>query len=358
MNARPPAGPTRRNLAAVAIVIAVAAAAMGRVLLDGPARPRPEAAGKSHPAMAADAAARPHPATMRLLTAPPASAGRPRPATCPALRPSAGPAKYPPAALVAACRRRAEAVPALGAAAGVKLNVIVRAPFVVAGDLPPRRLESCAASSVLRPAGAMWASYFREKPTRPITILLLAGEAGYKRLARRDYPAGGEPHFGYYVSADARMVMNIATGTGTLVHELTHALIEYDFPDVPSWFNEGLASLHEQCVVRPDVIIGLVNWRLPALKAAIRAGTLRPLAELLSRRDFYGRRQGMNYAQARYFVMYMQKRGVLRDFYKYFRAHHRGEGADVRAVEHVFGRKIERIEKDFLAWLKTLPDAT
>ena len=37
--------------------------------------------------------------------------------------------------------------------------------------------------------------------------------------------------------------MNIGTGGGTLVHELTHSLIAFDFPHVPDWFNEGLASL-------------------------------------------------------------------------------------------------------------------
>ena len=38
----------------------------------------------------------------------------------------------------------------------------------------------------------------------------------------------------------------LATGGGTLSHELTHALMEADFPNAPGWISEGLASLHEQ----------------------------------------------------------------------------------------------------------------
>ncbi|MGB2824227.1 MAG: hypothetical protein WBF17_24855, partial [Phycisphaerae bacterium] len=133
-----------------------------------------------------------------------------------------------------------------------------------------------------------------------------------------------------------------------------HALIAYDFPEVPTWFNEGLASLHEQCSVRETTIIGLTNWRLGGLQQAISKGELRPLADLVTKRDFYGRLQGVNYAQARYFIMYMQTKGVLRKFYKHFRAHHSGEGADVKAIEHVFGKSLAQIEKEFIAWAKTL----
>ena len=116
------------------------------------------------------------------------------------------------------------------------------------------------------------------------------------------------------------------------------------------WFNEGLASLHEQCNVTDDGIIGLVNWRLPGLIEAIRAKRLGSLGDLTKVTDFYGRQRGDNYAQARYFVMYMQHRGLLKQFYKHFRNHHDGEDAGVEAVEGVFGKGIDLVEQDFIAW--------
>src|SRR5437764_1129850 len=96
-------------------------------------------------------------------------------------------------------------------------------------------------------------------------------------------------------------ILSLAAST-TQSTQLTHALIAPDMPDVPSWFNEGLASLYEQSRFTPDGgIRGLKNWRLPALQRAIREKKLRPLAELMADDDFYNdERAGLNYAQARY----------------------------------------------------------
>jgi hypothetical protein len=176
---------------------------------------------------------------------------------------------------------------------------------------------------------------------------------------------------------DGVMVMNIATGTGTLVHELTHALIAYDLPTVPMWFNEGFACLHEQCTVEHDTIIGHTNWRLPGLQKALAAGRLRPLRDLVTQRDFYGDLRGVNYAQARYFVLYMQRRGLLKRFYKHFRKLHAEaakrraealrtaatvraadaaeEGSlDIAAIEFIFGRKIDEVDAELRKWIPTL----
>ncbi len=259
--------------------------------------------------------------------------------------------KYPSRKLMDSCRREAEA---LGRKLDRSFATIISPPFVIVGNMPRRTVRAYADHTIVAAAEAMWADYFRKKPDKVIRILLFKDEKSYRYWAKKLLGDEKVSYFGYYRSWDRTMVMNIGTGGGTLVHELTHALIVYDFPDVPTWFNEGLGSLHEQCRIRPKGIIGYVNWRLPALKTAIRRGTLRPLRELVTRRDFRGKLMGLNYAQARYFVMYMQKRGLLGKFYEYFREHHTGRGADVKAIEHVFGKGIDTIEKKFLAWLGTL----
>ena len=233
-------------------------------------------------------------------------------------------------------------------------RAVIRPPFVVIGNLPTAKLEQVADGSVVRPARAMWASYFQRRPTDAIIALLLKDDRSYRAWAKKLFGDIDVSHFGYYRPGERTLVMNISTGTGTLVHELTHALIVYDFPNVPDWFNEGLASLHEQCQIHEDRVVGLVNWRLLGLQRAVRAGSLRPLRELLTKDDFYRSRSGLNYAQARYFVMYMQQRGLLRKFYKAYRARQREADSAVKCVESVFGRKLHEVEQDLLEWVKPL----
>lgn len=261
------------------------------------------------------------------------------------------PATYPSDQLV---RASEEAAKAILARLDGSFAVVVNPPFVVIGNSPVGDIRAMETGSVVAPAEAMWRSYFQNKPKHVITILLFKDARTYKHWAKKLFGDADPPYFGYYRHGDRILVMNIATGTGTLVHELTHALIVYDFPAVPLWFNEGLASLHEQCSVRPERIVGLVNWRLPALQKAVRDKTLRPLRELITSNEFYGRQRGLNYAQARYFVMYMQKRELLEKFYKHFRNNHRGQDAAVKALEHIFGTKLESIESDYLKWVMTL----
>jgi len=265
-------------------------------------------------------------------------------------RPGSRPAPDPER-LADDCRRAAGA---MLARLDESFRAVVRPPFVVVGNLSEARLRRVADGSVVAPAKAMWASYFRRRPTDVITALLFKDDKTYRHWARRLFNDTDLPHFGYCRTARRTMVMNIGTGTGTLVHELTHALIVYDFPDVPTWFNEGLASLHEQCYVRADGIVGCVNWRLPALQRAIRGKTLRPLSELVTAGGFYGRGAGLNYAQARYFCMYMQQRGLLKRFYALFRDRRGRADRAVRTIEEVFADELDDVDRAFAKWVLTL----
>lgn len=250
-------------------------------------------------------------------------------------------------ALAAACEQAARR---LRGRLGEGYEVVSAPPFVVAGDVPLERLEGYLEASIRRPAEAMWRCYFDRRPDRVITVLLLADDASYRREARRLFGDTDVSRFGYYRRNERTLVMNIATGSGTLVHELTHALIACDWPGVPAWFNEGLASLHEQCHVGEDRIIGLPNWRLPALQEAIRRGRLGSLADLPDA-DFYGPDRGLNYAHARYFCLYLQDRGLLESFYHRYRAAHAEGASPVAVIEDVTGRPIDRLDEELRAFV-------
>ena len=149
------------------------------------------------------------------------------------------------------------------------------------------------------------------------------------------------------------MFMNVGTGTGTLVHELVHALMHSDFPSVPGWFNEGLASLYEQCTIDGDSIRGLVNWRLPALQQSIKSSKLRPLSELIDDPRFYREDLvGINYAQARYLMMYLQEKGLLRNFYKQARDNHGDDPTGAKSLEAAIApQSMEQFEANWRRWV-------
>jgi hypothetical protein len=198
--------------------------------------------------------------------------------------------------------------------------------------------------------------YFKTSPDEPILILLFEDHASYEKLAAAWFGDHDVPHYGFYRHSDRTMLMDVSTGTGTLVHELTHALIAPDFPSVPDWFNEGLASLYEQSQINGDHITGLPNWRLPALQKAIRDGTLRPLSELIQDKDFRDEKLvGLNYAQARYLMQYLQDRGHLQDFYKSFRDHHEKDPTGIESLKTLIApQSLDKFDKGWREWVLTL----
>ena len=233
-------------------------------------------------------------------------------------------------------------------------STLVSPPFVLAGDGGEDRLRGYRDHTILASARALHAMYFDAQPTKPILIFLFETEPPYRRLAKKWFNENDVPHFGF-CRADGVMLMNISTGGGTLVHELVHALIKPDFPDVPTWFNEGLASLYEQSNFDGDRIVGLKNWRLPALKQAIRAGNLRPLEELINDPDFYGEHVGLNYAQARYLLMYLQEKGELQKFYRDFRAAAKDDPSGMETLQKLIAPEpLKDFEREWQAWVLAL----
>ena len=230
------------------------------------------------------------------------------------------------------------------------------AMFVVAGNLAPARFRRILRGTVGRCSQALWASYCQKKPDYPITIYLFKDDATYREYARKLFGDKEVSHFGYYRPWDQTLVMNIGTGTGTLVHEMTHALVKPDFPDIPTWFDEGLASLHEQCQVAPTKITGLTNWRLAGLQKAIREGRLVPLATLvaMTTAQFRGPGEGLHYAEARYLAMYLQKQGKLRDFYRKFRDNFKKDRTGAHTLEAVTGKPAAALQAEWVAWVETL----
>jgi len=277
------------------------------------------------------------------------------------------PAKSETAARVAADKQARAALAQACHASAVQLadrlgegcQVIERPPFVIGGNLPAEELAKWHTQTIAPAARAMASSYFTVAPDKPITVLLFPDEKSYDHYAKTLFGDQGVSVYGYYKPSQRTLVMNIGTGGGTLVHELTHALADFDYPDIPDWFNEGLASLHEQCRFREEKdefwIEGLENWRLPILQEAIRDKELRSLKSLIADDDFRSTRVGANYAQARYFCLYLQRKGLLKEFYRQMRLQPKQDRLGIKAVEKIAPAKSwAALDADFQAWVLEL----
>ncbi|NUP09280.1 MAG: DUF1570 domain-containing protein [Polyangiaceae bacterium] len=201
------------------------------------------------------------------------------------------------------------------------LNVRIEEPFVVLGNDPPDVLER-------RSETVRWAvkhlekDFFDARPNRILDVFLFGDDRSYEQGVLTLTGSAPTTPYGFYSSRLDGLFMNIATGGGTLVHEIVHPYVEADFEDAPAWLNEGLGSLFEQSAERNGHIVGLTNWRLTGLKRAIRKRALPTFKELAAMNDdvFYADDRGDNYAQSRYLFYYMQEQGLLVPFYEAFRA--------------------------------------
>jgi hypothetical protein len=156
------------------------------------------------------------------------------------------------------------------------------------------------------------------------------------------------------MSRERKMVMNISTGTGTLAHELVHPLLAEDFPGVPSWFNEGFASLFEQSGERGGKMVGFVNWRLPKLKQMLKIGKGVALPDLMrtTTEQFYGEDdRGVNYATARYLCYYLQEHKLLIPFFQEFKKTAKEDPTGMLAFERATGKKPTDLESTWRDWV-------
>lgn len=228
--------------------------------------------------------------------------------------------------------------------------------FIIVSNLSDAETKKIVSHTIDRAYECFYNDYFSVKPNELTTIFLFGDDKSYRYWAKSLYDDDDLSRYGYYKPYARTMLMNINTGTGTLVHELTHALVRYDFPDIPSWFNEGLGSLYERCSLNDRQILGYVNWRLPALQDAIN-GKYYTSLEKLTKTDydeFYGDGSDINYAQARYLCLYLQEQGLLKSYYKLFRDTYTSDNTGKSQLEKITGKVLQALDDDYMKWVMTL----
>ncbi len=240
---------------------------------------------------------------------------------------------------------------------GADFQVRVSPPFVVCADVSPDYLDRLCTHTVRDYLDALKRDFFtKEDPSHVHRIFLFKDGPSYRKHAKALFDDTPRTPYGYYDPRARSLIMDISTGGGTLIHEMVHALRKYDFPRMPVWFDEGLASLFEQCTLEDDHIKGLVNWRLGVFAAGFRKGGYVPLRELMSMDAslFSGIGISMHYAEARYLCLYMQELGILRSFYSAFRDGFSRDPTGAVFLAEAAGKPIEDLEKEWLDWVGKL----
>lgn len=220
-----------------------------------------------------------------------------------------------------------------------EFSIVLQRPFVVVGDESESVVRQRATDTVKWAVDRLKQDFFTRDPIEILEIWLFRDEASYRRNVRLMFNDEPTTPYGYYSSANKALVMNIGTGGGTLVHEIVHPFIEANFPAAPSWLNEGLGSLYEQCGEVDGHIHGYTNWRLPGLQKSIRnkqVPAFKTLMELNSR-SFYNDDRGTNYAQARYLCYYLQQNGLLVKFYNEFVTHQTEDPSGFKSLQKILG---------------------
>ncbi len=218
-------------------------------------------------------------------------------------------------------------------------TITIEPPFVVIGDEDPDVLRRRAKLTVGWAVKRLKRQYFAKDPDRILNIWLFRNKDSYETNTMRLFDSRPSTPYGYYSPSQGALVMNIGTGGGTLVHEIVHPFVEANFPNCPSWFNEGLGSLYEQSTSRGDKIVGLTNWRLAGLQRAIKDNSLPSFATLCAttRRQFYDEDPGTHYAQARYLCYYLQEQGLLEKYFHHFVANAKTDPTGYQSLQDVLG---------------------
>lgn len=154
---------------------------------------------------------------------------------------------------------------------GMDIQMMVKDVFVIVGvedDTPPEVHYERGIKDFYK---YFRDQYFEDPPRSLLVVLISPRPHALVEATKRLYSEVGltvyAPFLGYYNPADNLiMATGGSTGYGTLLHEMIHALIKADFPQAPSWLNEGLASLYERTQWTPTRLNTLPNWRMDRMR--------------------------------------------------------------------------------------------
>jgi PDZ domain-containing protein len=212
--------------------------------------------------------------------------------------------------------------------------------IVMLSDLPETAIDGYL-ERLRQYQDALHATFFDHLPDYWILVVIPANANDYvKKLG------GSAGDAGFYNSAARTLTVNIATGTGTMVHEWTHAMNIADQTarrqSQPLWILEGFGSLYEQVGIMDGHPVGSTNWRLANIQNMIQNGNVMPMRDFIVNSRKYFEKDAIGaYAQTRYIFYYLQEKNLLQKFYRTYVGGYAEDPTGIVALETVLGMKVE-----------------
>lgn len=101
-------------------------------------------------------------------------------------------------------------------------TIVEQAPFVVVGDEPAELVKLRATQIVKWAVELLKRDFFAKDPEEIIDVWLFTDKESYEKHTLELFGDKPSTPYGYYSQAHHALIMNIATGGGTLVHEIVH----------------------------------------------------------------------------------------------------------------------------------------
>jgi len=229
--------------------------------------------------------------------------------------------------------------------------------FVVFADINDELTYKLIDNDVRNTIEAMTNNYVNKLPDVVTPIFLFEKYDNYKEFVMENYdiPENDISPYGFYKISKNVIVVRYVSWKGSILHEITHRFIKSDFPNAPSWFEEGFASLNEKSTFKNGNLIGEFSFRILPLRRAINENTYTGIKHLMETDDneLYGKRTSYYYAQSRYLLMYLQENGLLEKYYKSFRDTYSKDNTGIKQLEDVTGKSIKTLDEELLDYIKS-----
>lgn len=229
--------------------------------------------------------------------------------------------------------------------------------FVIFSDMKDELTYKLIDTDIRNTINAMTNNYVNKLPDKITPMYLFEDYEDYKEFVLKNYDIEENDisPYGFFKISKNVIVIRYVSWKGSILHEVTHRFIKADFPDAPSWFDEGFAAMNEKSTFKNGNLIADFSLRIIPLRRALQDNSYTNLEHLMKTNDdeLYGKRTSFYYAQARYLLMYLQQQELLERYYKLFRDTFINDETGITQLEEVTGKPLSQIEEEYIEFIKS-----